>query len=286
MTVESILNSLVLQFDDEKELYRRCYGGMELAILTLAITTILELYSIDTVKLVLKQPNGYQLYCTAIMYNVLNHVVFGVPTYIIAVSFCSSSSSSSITDQELSSLSLSSILKLICEVTYILMAHSIQYYCIHRTFHEYPVLYKTFHRFHHRFNVYVPPSSANAVTVGEYLVAYVIPFAVATLVGRPTVTALRIAICIQNLFNLIVHTPKFEQSISIINDHEDISNNKTMTNTTLTRRRGLLSSFWVTTNDHLNHHRKLQCHYASPTFNIDNILLYFGGLFSREKTGG
>jgi hypothetical protein len=29
--------------------------------------------------------------------------------------------------------------------------------------------------------------------------------------------------------------------------------------------------FWVSTADHLNHHRKLQVHYASPCFNIDNI---------------
>ena len=32
------------------------------------------------------------------------------------------------------------------------------------------------HRFHHRFNSHVSPTTANAVSIAEYAVAYMLPF--------------------------------------------------------------------------------------------------------------
>ena len=262
MLVDSISSLLSL---DRDGFYEQLYGGWELALATIAVTTILELYSFkDTVlEGVWKQPNGKRLYIQAVQLNVVNHIVLGVPIYMLAVLFCrreddvddvdtrnEDEESISVSSSTLAIGRLSRVLSLALEVTYIMLAHSIQYYWIHKSFHQYPALYKKFHRFHHRFNVFVPPVAANAVTVGEYFIAYVAPFAVATLLGRTSLVSLRIAVSIISFFNLLVHTPKFESTID----------------------RAWPWSWWVATNDHLNHHRKLNCHYASPTFNIDTIL--------------
>lgn len=223
---------------DWEEITIHAYGGLELALQTVLATVVLEVISLDTVRALWKHPKGVELYKTAILYNIINHFVLGVPTYMLAaLYFCPKE------DMPISGG------RLIIEVTFVLMVHSVQYYAIHRTFHESKTLYQAFHRFHHRFNTHVPPSSANAVTMGEYVVAYVVPFAVAAFIGQISISALRLAITITSMLNLIVHTPRLE-----------------------VWSERWIPSFWVSTNDHLNHHRKLDAHYASPTWNIDNIL--------------
>lgn len=221
-------------------------GGFEMSTSAVVVTIILELWSLDTVRQVLKQPNGKELYITSITYNIFNHYALGVPTYMLAVMyFCTSDNY-----DNGSSTQAAAWISYFFQVLFVLVAHSLQYYYVHKTFHVYPTLYRTFHRFHHRFNTHVPPSSANAVTAGEYLIAYVLPFASAALLGRVTVPALRCAIFITIVLNAVVHTPKLEAWSE-----------------------RWVPDFLVSTADHLNHHRKLQVHYASPTFNVDNILL-------------
>ncbi|KAG7352637.1 fatty acid hydroxylase superfamily protein [Nitzschia inconspicua] len=230
--------------DDNEIWHHAMVGGLEMSTSAVVVTLILELWSLDTVRQVRKQPNGKELYVTAILYNFVNHFVLGVPTYMIAaIYFCTK-------EDEEKKDSFEAWTSYLLQVLFILVAHSLQYYYVHKTFHESPALYRTFHRFHHRFNTHVPPSAANAVTIGEYGLAYVLPFATAALLGRVTVPALRCAIFITIVLNAVVHTPKLEA-----------------------RSEQWIPFFWVSTADHLNHHRKLQVHYASPLFNVDNILL-------------
>jgi Fatty acid hydroxylase superfamily len=237
---------------DWDEVRNHTIGGVEMSMTAVIVTFMLELWSLESVRQVWKQqPNGKELYITSIIYNLVNHFILGVPTYMIAaIYFCSKNDDNEETENDLTTTRwVKTWMSFLFQVMFILAAHSIQYYYVHKTFHESPLLYRMFHRFHHRFNTHVPPSAANAVTMGEYLLAYVLPFANVALVGRVTVPSLRCAIFITIVLNAVVHTPKLE-----------------------TWSERWIPFFWVSTADHLNHHRRLVVHFASPLFNIDNIL--------------
>jgi hypothetical protein len=108
-------------------------------------------------------------------------------------------------------------------------------------------LYK-YHRFHHRFKAHVPPVSANAVSSVEYLVAYILPFALGALIVRPHISEMRAVINITSLSNLLIHTPRLEK---------------------------LSEKLWpifVTTHGHIEHHKKLTMNYAAPTINVDWVV--------------
>jgi sterol desaturase/sphingolipid hydroxylase (fatty acid hydroxylase superfamily) len=142
------------------------FRGIQLSTATVILTVLLESISASTVRSLLKQPGGRVLYKQAIFLNLFNHFILGVPVYIIAVVlFCS---------QEL----LERKSHLLVKTTLVILIHAVVYYLVHKAFHTYPSLY-TFHRFHHRFNVHVPPMAANAVSCTEYILAYVLPFAIA-----------------------------------------------------------------------------------------------------------
>jgi sterol desaturase/sphingolipid hydroxylase (fatty acid hydroxylase superfamily) len=247
MYLPNILQQQQLDWD---EVRNHAIGGVEMAMSAVVVTLILELWSLESVRQVWKQPNGKELYSTSIIYNLVNHFLLGIPTYIIAVMYLCTKNDKDEEENDLTTIELvTARMSFVIQVLFILAAHSLQYYYVHKAFHESPILYRTFHRFHHRFNTHVPPSAANAVTIGEYLLAYVLPFANAALLGHVTVSSLRCAIFITIVLNAVVHTPKLEA---------------------WSERR--IPFFWVSTSDHLNHHRKLLVHYASPLFNVDNIL--------------
>lgn len=229
--------SLFASIFGREDLGEAIIDGLVLSFGTIAMTLVLEAFSMHTVRGVRKQRKGAELYRRGWLYNVVNHVMIGIPLYVFAAMvLCSKEPSRSQMKEWL-------------DVTWVLATHSIQYFFAHKAFHEYPVLYRTFHRFHHRYNVYTPPSSANAVTPGEYLVAYINPFLLPLLLRPVSIYAFEMAICIISLFNLLVHTPRLE-AVS----------------------KKFVPIFLVSTNNHLDHHRKLNSHYASPTFNVDSIL--------------
>jgi hypothetical protein len=242
-----------IRWDDIRQ---HAVGGFELSMITVILTIIFELISLDTVRnLCSKQLNGTNLYITSIIRNIINHFVLGVPVYVVAAMlFCETPTTTpGDTTKYLNGMVI------FRQVLFILILQSLQYYHIHKKFHESTTLYSMFHRFHHRFNTYVPPSAANAVTCGEYMLAYVLPFGIAALLIGPYIISLQIAIMLTSTMNIIVHTPRIE----------GWSENH-------------IPYFWVSTSDHLNHHRKLHKHYASPTFNIDNVI----ARLSVNKNGG
>jgi len=204
-------------------------SSIELSVSTLVLTFLLELFSLETSRKVLEQSGS--LYTTAVAVNFRNHFVFGLPVYTTAVVlFCKGNDEKNWMQRVLSILAC-------------ILIHSILYYSAHRLMHT-PQFYRH-HKFHHQFAVHVPPVSANAVTVVEYLVAYVVPFAVAALIARPDELSLRISVYIVSFANLLIHTPKLEK---------------------LSER---LPPTFVSTNGHLEHHRKLNMNYAAPTINVD-----------------
>merc|ERR1719335_651049 len=117
------------------------------------------------------------------------------------------------------------------------------------------------HRFHHRFNKYVPPSAANAVTIYEFTAAYSGPFVIGCLIFGSDRVALQVAIGLNYLLSALVHTP-WMQSLS----------------------KAVFPWFLVSAHDHNEHHRLLNKHYASPTWNVDRILAWLFVEPAEQKT--
>lgn len=226
--------SLLLEFISTDTIKEHASQGLELSCLTFALTLVLELWSIDTVRKVLDQKGaGVSLYLTAVFANLCNHFVFGWTIYLIAATlFCRDYDKVTSSDR-------------VTSVITILFVHSICFYVAHRAFHSNPTWYRH-HRFHHRFNTHVPPMAANAVSAVEYIFAYILPFTVAMPIVRPDTVSLRFAVGIVSVTNLMIHTPK----LSAISEK-------------------IMPEWLVSTNDHLEHHRKLNTKFAAPTFNVD-----------------
>jgi sterol desaturase/sphingolipid hydroxylase (fatty acid hydroxylase superfamily) len=211
--------------------------GLELSCWTFVLTLVLEFWSLDTVKNVLEQHGaGVPLYRAAILANLVNHFVFGWTIYLCAATvFCRE------TDEVTSSDRIISVMT-------ILFVQSIFFYVAHRAFHSNSNWYRH-HRFHHRFNTFVVPMAANAVSCVEYIFAYILPFTIAMPFVRPDTLSLRLSVGLVSVTNLMIHTPK----LSAVSEK-------------------FMPEWLVSTNDHLEHHKKLNCKYAAPTFNIDYLL--------------
>jgi sterol desaturase/sphingolipid hydroxylase (fatty acid hydroxylase superfamily) len=220
------------------EFQRVSHQAISIVTGILALTVVLEFISIETVKGVWKQPNGRELYIKAIVLNLINPAVFAIPLYSVAATIlCSEKENETISFRDVS------------EILWVLGVHAIGYYQIHKMFHESPRLYR-FHKYHHRFNTHVPPSAANAVEFQEYILAYLLPFVVAIVARQTAVENLAIAVWIIGVLNILVHTPKLDGTYD-------------------------LGQYFVSTENHMDHHRKLKVHYASPTFNIDTLVERF-----------
>lgn len=228
----TILASFPMPTMDPDHVQDAFLTGLELATATIVATILLELLSWETAVAAYKKDK--QLYLQAVALNFLNHYAFGVPVYMAGDLFLCRPM-----DESYSAYFVA------LQVIIILFVHSVCYYQAHKGFHSAPGYYK-YHKFHHRFNTHVPPMSANAVGLVEYLFAYVLPFTVAAAVVRPYGVAVKLSVYIISFSNLSIHTPKIE-AWSEKN----------------------IPAFWVSTHDHLEHHRKLNVHYGAPTFNID-----------------
>lgn len=215
------------------------HHGMRMALATLLLTVLLEVISFRTVRdLTEKQANGRRLYVKAVVANIANHFFLGVPIYMVSERLFCSEREEFIND----SYGLASLAR----VMVILIMHSIGYFFAHKAMHTVPGLYK-YHAFHHRFKAHIPPSAANAVSPVEYIVAYILPFAVGAVLARPSSFELQVGVSVVSVSNLLVHMPAME----------------------------CLSAWFepvfVSASSHKQHHKVLTCNYAAPTWNIDYI---------------
>lgn len=128
----------------------------------------------------------------------------------------------------------------------LILIQNIGYYCGHYIMHHY---WLSIHSFHHRFDRIVTSSIAFAVSVEEFLFAYIFPLMIGAWILYPNENTFLLGIGIISVFNLIIHTPRLK-----------------------TR---MYPSFLVSPNDHLEHHEKRTIHYAAPIFSLDRILLFF-----------
>jgi hypothetical protein len=93
------------------------------------------------------------------------------------------------------------------------------------------------------------PVSANAVSLAEYAVAYMLPFVVGSAFLRPDRLSMFIAVGIISFNSLLIHTPVLADTSA-----------------------KLVPWLFVSTADHLEHHRRLTKHYAAPTISVDRLL--------------
>jgi len=202
--------------------------------LGLLLMFVFELASKADVKHFRDQKGGKELHNKALRYNVFHHLVFGPITYYITVYYCCQSGPLTIVQQA-------------CGVLKFLLIEGYLYYMIHRAFHEVPGFYRM-HKFHHQFDVLVLPSSASAVSIAEFLIAYMFPFTVGAWFGSCDKWSALIGATIVSLTNLCIHTPALEDIMSS------------------------LPWIFVSTSDHMLHHRRQRHDYSAPVFHYDRIL--------------
>jgi len=207
--------------------------GIIMTLATFPCTALLEIASAASTLRILRQKDGQRLYLKAVVCNLVNNGILGPPLYwLVATHFMQPA--------------LPPMAQL-AKVGTILLGHAVGYYAAHRWMHTRKMYWA--HRFHHRFNVNVSPVVANAVSLAEYFIAYMLPFVVGAALIRPDRLSLLVGVGIVSMNNLLIHTPWLHD----------------------------LSEQWVpwwavSTSDHLEHHKRLTTHWAAPTISIDRLL--------------
>jgi sterol desaturase/sphingolipid hydroxylase (fatty acid hydroxylase superfamily) len=120
---------------------------------------------------------------------------------------------------------------------------NIGYYLAH--FHMHNGLY-WIHKFHHKYNDIVIPSSAFSVSIYEFLYAYILPLLFGAFIIYPSDTSFLCSVGLISLSNIIIHTPilKFVKFPKLL----------------------------VSTSDHLNHHKHQHKNYAAPILALDRFV--------------
>ena len=126
-----------------------------------------------------------------------------------------------------------------------LTIHSVGYYGVHYAMHKAPFL-QPIHEFHHRFEKTLVPSIGNAVSMEEFILAYMAPFVFGAYLLRPNEISFIIPIKVIALLNLLIHCQEAEQ-LSFV-------------------------KWWVSPKNHIDHHRYRYKHYAAPTLNWDYFI--------------
>ena len=214
--------------------------GIVSGLMAVLLTTVLELTSLNHVRRLLDGKGGPELYLSALRTNLRNNFILGPVTYHFTITYICSH------DQV-----PHAPLRRLGAVAGIVVTEGILYYYIHKCFHEIKGLY-WMHRYHHKFNATVLPSSANAVSVAEYIFAYMIPIVLGVCLTSADELSAFSAAAVIAITNLLIHTPGLEESTS--------------------RHYHWL---FVSTSDHLSHHRKNQKgNYGAPVLHLDRICAY------------
>lgn len=131
-------------------------NGVLSGLAAVALTFALEFgLSIEDVRRLRSTTAGRELYRDCIWSNVRNNLVLGPITYYLTIEYVCCSGPLTLAQQMQS-------------VFGIVLIEGVLFYLVHKAFHEIKGLY-WMHRFHHRFNTIVLPSSSNAVSIAEYI---------------------------------------------------------------------------------------------------------------------
>lgn len=153
---------------------------------------------------------------------------------------------------------ISSFWRVVWKTSGIVLIHSGLYAVIHRCMHRVRA-FRYIHAPHHRFSHDVTSSVANAVSIEEFLVAYMFPFVFGAWILHADATSLNMGTCIVSLANLIVHTPHLQNA--------------------------KYPSFLVHPKEHIEHHRARTRTFAAPTVAWHRVP-FIGGLDLSPKKDG
>jgi sterol desaturase/sphingolipid hydroxylase (fatty acid hydroxylase superfamily) len=130
------------------------------------------------------------------------------------------------------------------KVFIILLIQNLGYFLVHKIFHINTKFYK-YHKFHHKFDKILIPSIGNAVSLTEFILAYMTPFGIGAYFTFPSEFSFIVCLFIIAVLNMSIHC--FE-----------LKNTK-------------YPKFLVSPEKHFNHHRVRNKHYAAPFVDIDEI---------------
>ena len=156
--------------------------GFCLGLCTFLFVIILDLFCIQIIKqFILKN-----LYIKAFFYNIINLLLLGPIFYYYTITyFCNLEKEFKIEN-----------------TIFILYVQSVLYYLVHKLMHT-SLVYRI-HSFHHKFNNYVVATTANAVSVYEFIFAYMFPIIFPIMLIKPDFLSINISIGIisfTNIFN-------------------------------------------------------------------------------------
>jgi len=216
-----------------------------IVLATLLLTFLAELFSFRSVRSIMHH-NGPTLYLQAVALCVFNTAVLG-PLTLAAVTQLRLLRPPR-TSPHAYSLEWEWRFKWMAvdanEVVFLVVLHSIGYWCAHRLMHTTRWGWWA-HKFHHRFAHAVSPVIANAVSPAEYVAAYMTPFVLAAVLAHPSRATLMTAAAIVSICNISIHMEALG---------------------------GLTYPwFFVSPGKHQEHHRKPSRHYAAPTFDVGAI---------------
>ena len=162
--------------------------GYYLGFGTLLSVGLLELTNINNVQNIISY-YGVKKYLEAWYHTSINSVLFGPIVYqIVGENFVDNSKHSKVS--------------ITVNIGFIFLIHSWGYYYVHSLMHT-KYLW-SIHRFHHTYSNYVTPVVAMAVSPMEYILAYMLPFIVASWALRPSHLELLIGAGIISFCNLLI----------------------------------------------------------------------------------
>jgi len=210
------------------------YRALLSCSLASVLTVILETTCLEHVRKIRSTNAGRALHTSAWYVSSFNNVVLGTATYYTTVRYvCHPTGSKTLQEQVMAAAG-------------VVVIEAFLYYLVHKAFHEVKGLY-WMHKYHHGFSEVVLPSAANAVSIFEYTIAYMMPLMVGALLTQADEAAAVLGATVVAISNLFLHTPWLAT-------HE------------------YPHWIFVSASDHLSHHRNLKGNYGAPVFHVDRIV--------------
>ena len=216
------------------------HRSLFLGIAHVLLTVLLEVSCIDQVRRMRKSSSGggKTLHNTAWYKTLSNDLVLEPITYYCTARYLCHPEATSTMNQ-------------IVAAAGIVVIEAVLYYIIHKAYHEVKGLY-WIHSYHHKFNNIILPSTGMAVSVTEYVTAYLFPVVVGVTIMRADETASFVCGVLIGFANLLIHTPWMESSVKYP------------------------SWILVSAADHMSHHRRNRDNYGAPILHVDRILQFAG----------
>jgi sterol desaturase/sphingolipid hydroxylase (fatty acid hydroxylase superfamily) len=199
-------------------------------------------YSSDDVQRLRERDGGKELHNAGIRASIFNSIFLGAITYYFTITYCCVPGPLTVFQQ------ISSVIKF-------LLIENLWYYCAHWLMHRRAFYWM--HRFHHKFNAIVLPSSASAVSIPEFLLAYMAPFLLGAWAGSCDKCSAIYSATVVAVSNLAIHTPALEEKMQY------------------------LPWFLVMPSDHVTHHRQLTCNYGAPLIHFDRVFSCVNGVIKK-----